>query len=159
MLLVALIGAVFGAMLFGTGMADYDVIHRGLLFRDPHLYLLMIATIGTGVPLLAVLRRRGVRTLAGEPLNVTQDRVEAKHIRGGVLFGTGWALAGTCPGAVAAMAATGKPMAVVVIVGIFAGVTLRDLQEERLAPSAAAGRGVRLDGVGPVQNDLGARAL
>lgn len=138
--LVALIGAAFGALLFGTGMADYDVIHRGLLFREAHLYLMMIATIATGVPLLALLRRRGVRTLAGEPLDVTRDRVEPKHLRGGVIFGTGWALAGTCPGAVAAMVATGKPLAVFVILGIFAGVSLRDVQEERrtVAPPASA---------------------
>ena len=129
--LVVLIGAIFGAMLFGTGMADYDVIHSGLLFRDPHLYLMMAATIGTGVPLLALVRRFGMRTVSGEPVKVTQDPVEAKHVRGGMIFGTGWAIAGTCPGAVAAMAATGKPLALVVIAGIVAGLLLRDLQEER----------------------------
>jgi uncharacterized membrane protein YedE/YeeE len=135
------VGIVFGAALFLTGMADYDVIHDGLLFRSPHLYLMMLATLGTGVPLLAVLRRRGVRSVFGGPIAVTRDAIERKHVVGGVVFGTGWAIAGTCPGAVAAMAASGKPLALLVIAGVAIGVTLRDLQEERAAthPVAAAG--------------------
>lgn len=127
------VGVVFGAALFLTGMADYDVIHDGLLFRSPHLYLMMIATLGTGMPLLALLRRRGVSTLFGGPLAVTRDAVERKHVLGGVLFGTGWGIAGTCPGAVAAMAASGKPLALIVMAGVAVGVTLRELQEERRA--------------------------
>ena len=133
----ALVGVVFGAALFLTGMADYDVIHDGLLFRSPHLYLMMIATLGTGVPLLWWLRRRGFRTVFGGPISVSRDAIERKHLAGGVIFGTGWAIAGTCPGAVAAMAASGKPLALFVIAGVVIGVTLRDVQEERRAASTA----------------------
>ena len=126
-----LVGVVFGAALFLTGMADYDVIHDGLLFRSPHLYLMMIATLGTGIPLLALLRRYASRSVFGGPLTVTRDAIERKHLIGGVIFGTGWAIAGTCPGAVAAMAASGKPWALVVMAGVAVGVVMRDLQEER----------------------------
>ena len=134
-LAAGVVGVVFGAALFLTGMADYDVIHFGLLFRSPHLYLMMIATLATGIPLLWLLRRRAARTVFGGPVTVTRDRVERKHLAGGVIFGTGWAVAGTCPGAVAAMAASGKPLALVVMAGVAAGVTLRDLQEERATRS------------------------
>lgn len=126
-----LVGVVFGAALFLTGMADYDVIHDGLLFRSPHLYLMMVATLATGGTLLWLLRRREVRTVFGGPLSVVRDPVERKHLAGGVIFGTGWAIAGTCPGAVAAMAASGKPLALIVMAGVAIGVTLRDLQEQR----------------------------
>jgi uncharacterized protein len=128
-----LIGVVFGALLFATGMADYDVIHDGLLFRHAHLYLLMLATLGTGVPLVWLLGRRSLRSLFGGPVHVVRDAVARKHLGGGVVFGTGWALAGTCPGAVAAMAASGKPLALLVMGGVAAGVALRDRQEERTA--------------------------
>ena len=131
--LTGLIGVVFGAMLFWSGMADYDVIHDGLLFRHAHLYLMMIGAMATGIPLLWLLDRRSVRSLFGGPISVARDTFERKHVAGGVLFGTGWAIAGTCPGAVAAMAASGKPLALFVVVGIAIGGTLRDLQEERQA--------------------------
>ena len=133
------VGVVFGAALFLTGMADYDVIHDGLLFRSPHLYLMMIATLATGVPLVWLLRRKAQRSVFGGALVVTREAIERKHLVGGVVFGTGWAVAGTCPGAVAAMAATGKPWALVVMAGVALGVTLRDLQEERSAQPSVAG--------------------
>ena len=133
-----LVGVVFGAALFLTGMADYDVIHDGLLFRSPHLYLMMIATLGTGIPLVMLLRRHARRSVFGGPLAVTRDAIERKHLFGGVIFGTGWAIAGTCPGAVAAMAAAGKPWALVVMAGVAVGVTVRDLQEERGATARPA---------------------
>ena len=126
-----LVGIVFGAMLFLSGMADYDVIHDGLLFRHAHLYLMMIATMVTGIPLLWLLRRHQPRSLFGGRVAVSRDTFERKHLSGGLIFGTGWAIAGTCPGAVAAMAASGKPLALFVVVGIAIGGTLRDLQEER----------------------------
>lgn len=133
------IGVVFGAMLFGTGMADYDVIHDGLLFRHGHLYLMMAAAMATGIPLLWLLRRRGAKSVFGGPVEVTRDAIERKHIIGGVVFGTGWAIAGTCPGAVAAMAASGKPLALIVMAGVAIGGTLRDVQEERASlPYASA---------------------
>lgn len=132
------VGLVFGAALFLTGMADYDVIHDGLLFRHAHLYLTMIATLGTGIPLVWLLQRRGVRSVFAGPVVAVRDVVQRKHLAGGVIFGTGWAVAGTCPGAVAAMAASGKPLALLTMAGIALGVTLRDLQEERSVLRAPA---------------------
>ena len=136
------VGIAFGALLFLTGMADYDVIHDGLLFRHAHLYLMMVATLATGIPLVWLLERRRVRSVFGGPVAVVRDAVQRKHLAGGVIFGTGWALAGTCPGAVAAMAASGKPLALVTMAGVALGVTLRDLQEEQAlrAPSREVSR-------------------
>ena len=133
-----LVGVVFGAMLFGTGMADYDVIHDGLLFRHAHLYLMMVAAMATGIPLLWLLRRRRPNSVFGGPVSIAREAVERKHVIGGVVFGTGWAIAGTCPGAVAAMAASGKPLALIVMAGVAIGGTLRDLQEERTSLAFAA---------------------
>lgn len=139
-LAAGLVGVVFGAALFLTGMGDYDVIHDGLLFRSPHLYLMMVATLVTGSTLLWLLRRRAFTTVFGGPLRVVRDPIERKHLAGGLLFGTGWAIAGTCPGAVAAMAASGKPWALVVMAGVVIGVSLRDAQEERVPRPRAATR-------------------
>lgn len=129
------VGVAFGALLFGTGMADYDVIHDGLLFRHAHLYLMMVAAMATGIPVLWLLRRRGAVSVFGGPVEVTRDTIERKHLAGGVIFGTGWAIAGTCPGAVAAMAASGKPLALLVMAGVAIGAAVRDFEEERTAVS------------------------
>lgn len=134
-----LIGFVFGAALWLSGMADYDVIHRGLLFQEAHLYLMMVASIGTATPLLWYLERRGWRTPLGGALKIGRETPKAKHVQGGVTFGIGWAIAGTCPGAVAAMVAGGRLNGLWVMLGIAAGVVLRDRREKQ-TPVAAPTR-------------------
>lgn len=131
-LAAGVVGIAFGALLFLSGMADYDVIHTGLLFEHSHLYLMMVATIGTAAPLLALLRRRRPRSVfGGGPVDVVRDPFQPKHVRGGLIFGAGWGIAGTCPGAVAAMVAAGKPWGLVVMAGIAIGVVARDAAESR----------------------------
>jgi len=47
---------------------------------------------------------------------------------GGALFGSGWALAGTCPAQVLAMLSSSAIFGAIAIVGLFVGHYLRDLQ-------------------------------
>ena len=42
------VGITFGFFLSASGLGDYRTIHNGLLLRDPYIYLMMAATIGTG---------------------------------------------------------------------------------------------------------------
>lgn len=137
-LTASVIGIAFGATLYLSGMADYDVIHDGLLFRSPHLYLMMVGALGTGAPVLWLLQRRGITTPLGGRLQVARERIEAKHVQGGLLFGVGWAVAGTCPGAVAAMVAGGRLQGLFVMAGIVLGVGLRDSVEAARPARAAA---------------------
>ena len=132
------VGVLFGAMLFLSGLADYDVIHRGLLLQEAHIYLMMISTMVVGIPLLAFLRTRTFRTPFGGVLHITRDSFAAKNIKGGALFGVGWAVAGTCPGAVAAMVGSGRWYGLFVMAGIAAGVLVRDRQEALAASAASA---------------------
>ncbi|MFA9428760.1 DUF6691 family protein [Egicoccus sp. AB-alg2] len=133
-----LLGLVFGAALWLSGMADYDVIHRGLLFQEAHLYLMMVASIGTAAPLLWLLERRRWRTPFGGPLRIGREQPQAKHVKGGLTFGVGWAVAGTCPGAVAAMVAGGRLNGLWVMLGIGVGVLVRDGMERASTPPPAS---------------------
>ena len=61
---------------------------------------------------------------------------ERKHILGGLVFGTGWAITGTCPGTVAAMIGTGSMLGFVLLARVNAGIALRDTLVDTLpAPS------------------------
>lgn len=136
------VGVPFGFVLVGSGLADYDVIHDGLLFREAHLYLMMVSAVGTAAPLLWLLQRRGWRTPLGGRLRVERSAPARNNVQGGLVFGTGWALAGTCPGAVAAMVAGGGLLGLIVMAAIPLGILLRDVVSDRRAvvalPAAAA---------------------
>lgn len=129
--LVALgVGVVFGFLLTGSGLGDYDTIHDGLLLRDPYIFLMMGATVATAALGIAALRRRG-RTLTGEPLHIPRHPVRRESFYGGSVFGVGFGVGATCPGITVAAVSTGAGLGLVVLVGILAGLWLRGRVERR----------------------------
>ncbi|MBI2322223.1 MAG: YeeE/YedE family protein [Chloroflexi bacterium] len=121
-----LVGAGFGFALAAARLNDYDVIHNMLLLRELDVFLLMASAIAVAAPTLWVLSRRRWHTPLGGPLALQRCAVERKTVVGAMMFGTGWALAGTCPGPALAMVAGGGLLGLVVMVGLVAGLSLRD---------------------------------
>ena len=136
-----LFGLAFGFLLSAGRISDYDVIRRMLLLQEFDLYLLMASAVGVAVPLLWLLQRRDWRTPLGGPLTLTRSPVERKHVLGGIVFGAGWALAGTCPGAVLAMVGSGGLLGLVVVAGLFVGVILRDAVVPQPQPTVQRAEG------------------
>jgi hypothetical protein len=113
-------GGLFGAVLAKNGAADFDTMERMFLFEDWHLFAVAAMSIASAALGLFLLRRSpwfsGVRT-AGRPL-------QRGSVLGGVLFGVGWGLSGTCPGTALAQLGSGQLVATVTIVGIVTGTWL-----------------------------------
>ncbi len=124
------VGGAFGFLLTGSGLGDYHTIHDGLLLRDPYIYLMMAATVGTAALGIALLRRRG-RTVFGGDLVVPRHPVRRQAVYGGAVFGVGFGVGATCPGITVAAVATGSWWGGLVLVGILAGLWLRGRVDER----------------------------
>ena len=124
------VGVVFGFFLTASGLGNYRTIHDGLLLRDPYIYLMMAATVGTAALGLLVLRRVG-RTAFGGPLEVPRHPVRRQAVLGGAVFGVGFGIGAVCPGITVAALATGSWYGAVVLVGILGGLWLRGYVEER----------------------------
>ena len=118
------LGAVFGFLMTAGGLSDYDVIHRMLRLQEPDLFLLMGSAVGTAAPILWLMQRSRWKTAFGGPLQVRQAPVERRNVLGAMVFGSGWAVAGTCPGPAVAMTAAGNVLGVVVMAGLLTGVFL-----------------------------------
>jgi uncharacterized membrane protein YedE/YeeE len=120
-----LVGIAFGFAIAGAGLHEYDTIHGMLLLRDIHVYLILASGVGTAMPLLWLMQRRRVNPPGGT-IELYNAKVEKKNVFGGMTFGTGWAVAGTCPAPAIAMATGGGFLAVFMIAGLGAGLWLRD---------------------------------
>ena len=136
----ALFGSAFGFLFAAAGLNQYDVIHRMLLLEDPAPFLIMGSAMLTSLPLLWLLERRRWRTPLGGPLALRRGAFEPKHIWGGVIFGTGWAITGACPGTASTTLGGGSVLGVVLVVGMVAGIALRDatVRVPRIAEAEAA---------------------
>ncbi len=94
-----LFGMLFGGLLAGANLHEYDTIHAMLALEEIDVYLLMASAIAVSAPLLWLLERRGYSTAFGGALSLRRSRPRKHHVQGGVLFGLGWAIAGHLPGA------------------------------------------------------------
>jgi len=150
-----LFGAGFGFVLAAARLHEFDTIHTTLTFDSFYVFGLMGLAIGVSLPLLWILERRGGMTMYGGRLSLSRSRVERHHIVGGVLFGTGWAVAGTCPAPALAMLASGATFGAVAVVGLFIGLWLRDRQLELRQVAVVDGDGER--STLPLTKTLGAR--
>jgi uncharacterized membrane protein YedE/YeeE len=120
-----LVGAVFGATLSWTGMSSPEVIREALLFEDAYLFLMFASAVGTAFVGLRVLRALRVRAvLTGERVDWSVDRPQRRHVAGSLLFGTGWAIAGACPGPIATQLGQGVAWSLFTLAGVVAGIVL-----------------------------------
>jgi uncharacterized membrane protein YedE/YeeE len=136
------VGTAFGFLITAAGLSDYNVIHDMLLLREFDVYLLMASAVGTAAPLLYLLKRLQWKTPSGETMALRRAPVQRRNVLGAVVFGTGWAIAGTCPGPAIAMTAGGGVLGAVVMAGLVSGVFLFDRvalarSGEQEAPSAS----------------------
>ena len=133
----ALFGVAFGFLFAAAGLNQYDVIHGMLLLENIEPFLIMGSAMGTALPVLWVLERRGWHTPLGGPLALTRWQIERKHIAGGIVFGTGWAITGACPGTISTTIGAGSLPGVVLMAGALAGIVARDTVARKLTPSQA----------------------
>ncbi|MDH3300676.1 MAG: YeeE/YedE thiosulfate transporter family protein [Acidimicrobiia bacterium] len=121
-------GSLFGGLLAGGLLHEYDTIHNTLVLEDLYVFFVMGSAIAIAAPLLWFLERRRTNTLMTGLLTLSRSKPERHHVVGGVLFGVGWALAGTCPAPALVMLSSGAWLALVAIAGIFLGLYIREVQ-------------------------------
>lgn len=132
-------GMLFGFILSRVGATDYDAITGMFQLTDLHL----MGVIGLAVAVSAIgfrlLRLAGGRARSGEALALAPKPWTRGVIPGGLLFGAGWALAGTCPGTALAQIGEGRLAGLVTFAGIVFGAWLQQrLARPRAARSAVA---------------------
>lgn len=107
-------GGLFGAVLARSGAADFDAMERMFLFEEGHLFALGAATTACAALGLFLLRR--TRWASG--VRMPARLVQRGSVLGGVIFGLGWALSGTCPGTALVQLGSGQVVALATVIGI-----------------------------------------
>jgi uncharacterized membrane protein YedE/YeeE len=129
MVLALASGLVFGLGLIAGGMTDPAKV-KGFLDLagswDPSLALVMGGGVLVGLVAFAIARQRR-QAWSGTPMELPKSRViDVRLITGGVLFGTGWGIAGFCPGPALVAAASGLAPALLFVVAMLVGMLVHD---------------------------------
>ena len=129
-----LVGLLFGLGLLLSGMTDPAKVIGFLDLLgawDPSLALVMGGAIAVGFFGFAVARKRTTALLGGVMQLPTRRDIDRRLVIGGLVFGTGWGLAGFCPGPALVSAGAGHVQAIVFLVSMVAGMAVHEFSALR----------------------------
>lgn len=119
------VGLLFGLGLMLSGMTDPGKVIGFLdLFGawDPSLALVMGGAILVGFFAFTVAKKRTTTFLGGVLRFPTNMDIDKKLVVGSLMFGSGWGLAGFCPGPAMVSMADGQPKALVFVLAMLVGM-------------------------------------
>lgn len=133
-LIALLAGILFGFGLIIGGMTNPAKVLAFLDIAgdwDPSLAFVMLGAIAVGFFAFRAAARKPVSVL-GMPVQLPGTRmIDRKLLLGAVLFGTGWGIAGFCPGPAVASVFPGGVAVWVFVASMLAGMALYTLVERR----------------------------
>ena len=118
-----LAGVAFGIVLTKGELVSWFRIQEALRFKGLYLYEVFASALAVTIPAFALLKRRAVRSLSGEPIAIPPKVLGRgyRYVIGGLIFGIGWGLLGACPGPIFALIGAGVGPMVVVSLAAVAG--------------------------------------
>jgi uncharacterized protein len=129
-----LAGLVFGLGLILSGMADPAKVLGFLDLAgswDPSLALVMLGAIAVGLVAFTVAKQKTKSLLGSELKLPTARHIDRRLVVGSLLFGTGWGIAGFCPGPALAALGMGELKAAVFVAAMLLGMGIYELLERR----------------------------
>lgn len=128
-----ILGALFGAVLIFSEAVYWHRIQEMFHFQSFHMYGLLFSAIATGIISIQIIRRFKIKSAYGNLIEIKPKKLNLKgNIFGGLLFGTGWALAGACTAPIFINIGLNWQIGLIIFGGALSGVLLYGLLHKRL---------------------------
>ena len=86
------------------------------------MYLITVTAIVVAMAGMLAIKRLGIVTIEGKPIQYKPKPYHMGVILGGMAFGAGWAITGACPGPIYAQIGAGDWMASFTLAGAMLGM-------------------------------------
>jgi uncharacterized protein len=145
---MAALTALFAGLLFGVGLMVSGMANPAKVLAfldlagrwDPSLALVMGGALAVGALAFRLARRRQ-RSLLGLPMQLPGIKgVTPRLLLGSAAFGTGWGLAGFCPGPALVALGAGYPKAWAFVAAMVAGMAVFEAVERLGSPAKPGAR-------------------
>lgn len=124
---------LFGIVMYKSEAASWFRIYEMFQFQSFHMYGIIGSALVIGVLGVQLIKRNNVKSFLGETIHfVPKERGFTRYIVGGIIFGLGWALAGSCPGPIYTLIGAGYVSIIVVLIGAILGTFLYGLLKNKL---------------------------
>jgi|SRR6478672_2696352 len=128
-----LVGFVFGVVLTKSEAVSWYRIYEMFHFQSFHMYGIIMTAIITGVIGIQLIKRNKAKDITGKTIEI-QDKEKGtfRYWIGGLIFGLGWALAGTCPGPIFILIGGGFMTVGLVLIGAILGTFIYGVIKDNL---------------------------
>jgi len=127
------IGIIFGIVMFKSEAASWFRIYEMFQFQSFHMYGIMGSALSLGVLGTYLIKKYRLRDTEGKAIYFApKEKGFSRYMYGGILFGLGWGLAGSCPGPIYTLIGAGYASIIVVLIGALLGTYLYGVFREKL---------------------------
>lgn len=128
-----LVGFVFGIVLTKSEAVSWYRIYEMFQFQSFHMYGIISIAIATGIIGIQLIKRNNIKALDGSAIVIKdKDNSTTRYIFGGIFFGLGWGLVGSCPGPIFILLGAGFLPVIVVFIGALLGTILYGILKKKL---------------------------
>lgn len=120
-LIYILLGVLFGIAMYKAEAASWFRIYEMFNFQSFHMYGFIGTALLLGILGIQIIKKYHTKDIDGLPVVFTPKKKSIpRYLIGGILFGLGWALVGSCPGPIFVLIGAGVlPMVLVAAFAIF----------------------------------------
>lgn len=128
-----LVGFLFGVVLTKSEAVSWYRIYEMFHFQSFHMYGIIGVAVATGLIGMQLVKRFQIKNRKGTLMQVEdKEKGSARYWIGGILFGLGWALVGSCPGPIFILLGAGFFPVVLVLLGALLGTFVYGLTKDKL---------------------------
>lgn len=128
-----LVGFVFGIVLTKSEAVSWYRIYEMFQFQSFHMYGIMGVAVATGLTGIQIIKRTKLKSIKGQPIEILdKEKGSTRYWIGGVFFGLGWALVGSCPGPIFILIGAGFFPVISVLLGALTGTFIYGLLKDKL---------------------------
>lgn len=128
-----LTGIFFGIVLTKAEAVSWYRIYEMFQFQSFHMYGIISVAIATGIIGIQFIKRNNIKAIDGSTIIIKdKEKGSARYIIGGIFFGLGWGLVGSCPGPIFILLGAGVFPVVLVLIGALMGTILYGILKDKL---------------------------
>jgi hypothetical protein len=128
----AVVGILFGIVFVKAEIVSWFRIQEMFRLDSFHMYGVIGTAIAVGMLSLQIIKRKKIKSIDGEQIEVHDKKFDKGQIYGGLLFGFGWALTGACPGPLFAQIGAGFTVVIVTFLSAVFGTWVYGKYNDKL---------------------------
>ena len=128
-----IVGFIFGIVLTKSEAVSWYRIYEMFQFQSFHMYGIISVAIATGIIGIQLIKKNQLKAIDGATIVIKdKEKGSARYLIGGIFFGLGWGLVGSCPGPIFILLGVGILPVILVLIGALVGAVLYGVLKDKL---------------------------